>query len=179
MPRVRLTDIVVSQLKKCGTYYDATTPAFGVRVGKKRKTFFVIRGRDRLRTNVGHYPAINLADARKEAKRLLTEELAKGDRMTFDTAWALYKPTLEDKKPRTQQSYLRVVEKHLQPPLGRKKLSQIEYEDITIITDKLPRGERRNTLAVGRTFFRWCVNLRRGERLFRPLAGELRSFHFG
>ena len=28
--RLRFTDITVSQLKNCGTYYDETTPAFGI-----------------------------------------------------------------------------------------------------------------------------------------------------
>jgi hypothetical protein len=55
MPKLRFTDVAVSQLKERGTYYDITTPAFGVRIGKNRKTFFVIRGRERQRTNVGHY----------------------------------------------------------------------------------------------------------------------------
>jgi integrase len=171
MPRLRFTDISVSQLKERGTYFDETTPAFGVRVGKTRKTFFVIRGRERLRTNIGHYPTITLADARKEAKRLLTEEPTKGDRMTFDAAWDLYKPTLDAKKPRTKHDYVRVIEKHFRPTLGRKKLSQIEYEDITAITDILPAGERRNTLAVGRTFFRWCVKPPRRFIKHSPLEG--------
>lgn len=72
MPRLHMTDIVVSRLKTCGTYFDETTPAFGLRVGKSKKTWFVIRGRERLRTNVGHYPALVRAGARKEARRLLT-----------------------------------------------------------------------------------------------------------
>jgi integrase len=171
MPKLRFTDISVSQLKERGTYYDLTTPAFGVRVGKNRKTFFVIRGRGRLRTNVGHYPAMSLADARKEARRLLIEEPTKGDRMTFDAAYDLYKATLDSKKPRTRHDYIRVLEKHLKPSLGHTKLSQIEYEGITAITDALPTGERRNTLAVGRTFFRWCVKPPRRYIKHSPLEG--------
>ena len=68
MPKLHMTDVVVSRLKLSGSYYDATTPAFGLRVGKNRKTWFVVRGRERLRTNVGQYPAISLADARKEVQ---------------------------------------------------------------------------------------------------------------
>ncbi len=76
MPRIHLTDIAVSRLSAPGTYYDETTPAFGLRVGKNRKTWFVIRGRKRLRTTIGRYSehGVSLADARKEAKRLLAEE---------------------------------------------------------------------------------------------------------
>jgi hypothetical protein len=57
MPKLHMTDIVVSRLKEPGTYYDQTTPAFALRVGKNRKTWFVIRGRERLRTNIGNYKA--------------------------------------------------------------------------------------------------------------------------
>lgn len=41
MPKLHMTDVVVSRLKECGTFYDLSTPAFGLRVGKTRKTWFV------------------------------------------------------------------------------------------------------------------------------------------
>ncbi len=71
MPVTHLTDIVVSRLQEPGTYFDKTTPAFGIRVGKNRKTWIVIRGRERVRTRIGHYPAVSLAKARKQALVLL------------------------------------------------------------------------------------------------------------
>src|SRR3984893_16097649 len=91
MPVTHLTDVVVSRLKTPGTYFDETTPAFAIRVGKNRKTWFVIRGRERERTNIGQYPQMGLADARKEAKQLLTEELAKHSKMTFAAAYEHFK----------------------------------------------------------------------------------------
>jgi hypothetical protein len=45
MPRVRLTDISISKLpqgKVRVTYWDESLPAFGVRVGARRKTFIVV-----------------------------------------------------------------------------------------------------------------------------------------
>jgi integrase len=171
MPRVHMTDIVVSRLKQLGTYYDQTTPAFGLRVGKNRKTWFVIRGRHRLRTNIGLYPAVSLADARKQARVLLTVQPIKGDRMTFNLAYDLYKETLKAKKPRTQHDYIRALDGYLKPALGFKKLSDIEYEDITAITEPLARSVKRNTLAVGRTFFRWCVRPPRRYIKHSPLEG--------
>jgi hypothetical protein len=38
--KLHMTDIVVSRLKERGTYFDETTPAFGLRVGKNRKMWF-------------------------------------------------------------------------------------------------------------------------------------------
>jgi hypothetical protein len=45
MPHVRLTDIAIVKLpqqKAQITYWDETLPAFGVRVGARRKTFIVV-----------------------------------------------------------------------------------------------------------------------------------------
>jgi integrase len=166
-----MTDVVVSGLKTTATYYDEKTPAFGLRVGKTRKTWFVVRGRERLQTKIGQYPFLSLADARKEARRLLTEKLTVMERITFDAAYELYKVGLASRKERTQYDYKRVLEGYLQPSLGKKKLSDISYEDITAITDPLSRGEKRNTLAVGRTFFRWCVRPPRRYIKHSPLEG--------
>jgi integrase len=171
MPKLHMTDVVVLRLKSSGTYYDDTTPAFGLRVGKNRKTWFVVRGRERLRTNIGQYPTVSLADARKEARKLLTEEPTKADRITFNEAYDIYKEALKSRKERTQYDYKRVLEKYLQPKLGTKKLFNILYDDITAITDPLTRSERRNTLAVGRTFFRWCVRPPRRYLKHSPLEG--------
>jgi integrase len=166
-----MTDVVVSRLKTSDTYYDETTPAFGLRVGKNRKTWFVVRGRERLQTKIGQYPFVSLADARKEARRLLTEKLIVAERFTFNEAYEQFKVALTSRKERTQYDYKRVLEGYLQPVLGKKKLSDISYEDITAITDPLSRGEKRNTLAVGRTFFRWCVRPPRRYIQHSPLEG--------
>ena len=78
MPVTHLTDVVVSRLKTPGTYYDESTPAFAIRVGKNRKTWVVIRGRERERTNIGKYPQLGLADARKEAA-IVARQMSAGD----------------------------------------------------------------------------------------------------
>jgi hypothetical protein len=58
MPRVRLTDITISKLpqqKAQITYWDEGLPAFGVRVGARRKTFIVVvNGGHRIK--LGNYP---------------------------------------------------------------------------------------------------------------------------
>jgi integrase len=173
MPKTHLTDVVVSRLKIPGTYFDESTPAFAIRVGKNRKTWFVIRGRERERTNIGQYPAVSLADARKEAKKLLTEEPAKHSKMTFAGAYEEFKEAIKTKKPRTQRDYKRVIDKYLLPKLGSKKLSELEYEDFTRITDKLAPSEKSHCPAVARTFLRWCVKPPRRYIAHSPLEGVL------
>ena len=166
---VHFTDVVISRLAEPGIYYDTTTPGFGVRVGKNRKVWVVVRGKQRQRIKIGRYPTMTLADARKKAKGLLLEEPKRHDRMTFDQAYELYKPDMERLKPRTQRDYKRMLEKFLQPELGKKRLTDIAYEDITAIADKT--AEKRNCLAVVRTFFRWCVRPPRRYVPHSPLEG--------
>ena len=43
MPKIGLTDLSVRSLKE-GLYFDTKTPAFGIRVGKNRKTWLVAIG---------------------------------------------------------------------------------------------------------------------------------------
>jgi integrase len=167
---IHLTDLVVSRLKEPGIYYDDTTPAFGIRVGKHRKAWIITRGKDRERISLGLYPQMSLADARKEAKKRLAEEPVKESRITFEQAYEQYKPVLATKKPRTQIDYRRALEKCLLP-LAKKRLCDIEYETVIEITDKLGPSDRRNTLAVGRTFFRWCVKPPRRYIKSSPLEG--------
>jgi integrase len=171
MPVTHLTDVVVSRLKTPGSYFDETTPAFGIRVGKNRKTWIVMRGVQRQRVRVGHYPAMSLADARKEAKKLLTEEPTKHSKMTFAAACDEYKEAIKAKKPRTQRDYKRILDKYLLPKLGKKKLSDIEYEDVSAIAAKLKVSEKSHCLAVARTFLRWCVQPPRRYLPHSPLEG--------
>jgi hypothetical protein len=155
VPKAHLTDIAVSRLRTPGTYFDDATPAFGLRVGKHRKTWIVMRGKERVRTKIGHYPTVSLADARKQAKELLTETPTKNERVTFDMAYDVYKrETLPSKKLRTQDDYQRVLGKHLQPRLGGKRLSEITYDNVAAIAGALSKSEKRHCLAVDRTFFR-------------------------
>ncbi len=77
MTKLRLNDIVVRHLSQESgqkRYFDETLPGFGVTVGTRAKTFFVLRGAKRQLTTIGRYPEISLADARNEAKRLLVQE---------------------------------------------------------------------------------------------------------
>lgn len=157
MPALHFTEIAVQRLKQIGEHYDTSTPAFGIRVGKKRKTWFVIRSKERLRTTIGRYPEMSLADARKEAKRLLTEAPTRNSRIKFGEAYELWKASIETKKPRTQRGYKRLMEKHFLPKLKNKRLPDLTYEDVTEQTDHLPKGEQAHALAVARIFLRWCV----------------------
>src|SRR5256885_690167 len=109
MPQLHLTDVVVQRLNTVGIYYDTTTPAFGIRVGKHRKAWVITRGADRERVTLGKYPAMSLAEARKQAKKLLAEEPTTRGKVTFNEAYEGWKQTLAAKKNRTRKDYERVM----------------------------------------------------------------------
>ncbi|MFK4535166.1 hypothetical protein ABIA00_003349 [Bradyrhizobium ottawaense] len=66
MPILGLTDLAVQSLKP-GLYMDRKTPAFGLRVGKRRKTWIVLKEPNRTKIRLGHYPHLKLAEARRRA----------------------------------------------------------------------------------------------------------------
>ncbi|MGI8568031.1 MAG: integrase arm-type DNA-binding domain-containing protein [Methylocella sp.] len=43
------------------------TPSFGIRIGKRRKTWLVVKDQTRTKIRLGHFPSMSLADARKKA----------------------------------------------------------------------------------------------------------------
>jgi hypothetical protein len=72
VPTIRLTDVSVKALKpseKYLTYFSDITPGFGIRVGKRSRTWIVMRGRARERVKLGTYPHLSLAEpARRRCK---------------------------------------------------------------------------------------------------------------
>jgi hypothetical protein len=61
-----LTDLTVRNLPQ-GLHFDARLTSFGIRVGKTKKTWVVIKGANRTKASLGHYPALSLHDARRKA----------------------------------------------------------------------------------------------------------------
>lgn len=172
MPHVHFTDIAVSALRTAGTYYDETTPAFGLRVGKNRKTWFVVRGRERIRTTIGRYPAVTLAEARKEAKKLLLETPTKHANIKLGGAYEQYKlEHLAGRKPRTQADYQRLFGKYFIPSLGTKRLSELTYEQLVECVKDAAETEAAYALVVCRAFLRWCVRPPRRYIPHSPLEG--------
>jgi integrase len=171
MARLHLTDVVVQRLKTPGIYYDETTPAFGVRVGKNRKTWVITRGTDRQRIAIGRYPIMSLAEARKEAKKRLVEEPAPRGGLTFAEAYEEYEATLTTKKPKTQTEYKRLLGKYFIPRLGKKRLRELTYEQVVACVADAAPSEAAHALVVCRAFLRWCVKPPRRYIPHSPLEG--------
>lgn len=169
--RVHLTDVVVQRLKSIGIYHDTTTPAFGIRVGKNRKAWVITRGKDRQRITIGQYPSMGLADARKEAKKLLTQEATDTKSPTFAEAYDRYKEALTSRKPRTQAEYKRLIDKYFVPELGKRRLADLTYDLVVGCVKEASRSEAAHALVVCRAFLRWCVKPPRRYIPHSPLEG--------
>lgn len=89
MAKISLTDMGV-QKPTAGTYFDARTPAFGIRVGKHRKTWIATKGKDRRVITLGHYPAVSLSDARKRAYKVFLAPEEARSTITFPEAKEAY-----------------------------------------------------------------------------------------
>jgi integrase len=169
---LHLTDFSIRSLappaKGQKDYFDKGLAGFGLRVSQGgTRSFFVFLGKasSRERHSIGRYGIISLAEARTEAKRLLAEQTLghiKPKSILFSEAQTkfeeLHFPSL---KERTRKDYKRVLDVRL-AKLHSYKLTDITFEDVTKITDKLVKTPREqfHTLVVAGTFFKWCVRRR-------------------
>lgn len=163
MPVLHLTDIAVRALKPTDgyvSYWDDTTPGFGVRVGKRSKTWMVMRGRNRERISIGKYGDLSLAEARAEAKRLLsTAPEPKAVALTFAKARERFiEENYRETKPRTKAEAERLLKKHFNG-LDHRQLHSIDDADVKKQLDKLSDtpSEQLHAFRTARCFFRWCV----------------------
>ena len=168
MPRkIHLTDLALRALPFSDTqvtYWDDTFPAFGVRIGKRSKTFIVVRDGGR-RLKIGEFPAKSLKDARHEARLKLLQP-APPDPVTANVmaahALSVFLESRKSKtKPRTHREIELILNKHLLPAIGNHLLRDIKTEDITDVTDSLLQNgtpSAANHLhSAAKTFFNWAV----------------------
>jgi hypothetical protein len=117
-------------------------PNFGVRVGKRRKTFVLLVGEARQRVSLGLYPDTTLADARKMARERMAERTLRVQRpapLSFTDVLTLFLATYSKQHhaPRTAHECKRILERHFNQPLERRELSSIRAGEIASIIDGL------------------------------------------
>ncbi len=165
---MKLTDLLIKKLKAPTTgqktYYDDTLAGFGLRVSQGgSKSFVIVYGEKRKRKTLGRYPAMTLANARVEAKKVQGEVLSVvivGNglpAMHFDEARECF---LSDSKvrtkPKTFEEYDRLLRKHFS---YNKQLVEITRQDImaaVAVLSKKPSVEQHAFVAI-RTMMNWCV----------------------
>lgn len=177
MPSLNLTELSVRALKGSDsyiTYWDTSTPGFGVRVGKRSKTWTVMRGRSRERITIGRYPDLSVAEARAEAKRRLAEtDTVKQATKTFTEAREEFlEQNYRDAAPLTKYQVSRLLEKHFKS-LEAMQLTEIDDADIKKALDKLSDrpSEQLHAYRSIRAFLTWCVRPPRRYIRHSPMEG--------
>jgi Arm DNA-binding domain len=152
---VRLTDLTVRSLSE-GVYFDERTPGFGILIGKRRKTWLVVKGRGRVRVRLGHYPTLSLAEARRKALVALgttdTTTPSIGFLEARDAFLETHGATL---RPLSRYQLNRTIKRYFN---WRKPLENITHEDVaTVIEGIEAKSEAAHALKDIKTFFNWCI----------------------
>jgi hypothetical protein len=131
--KIHFTDLALRALPFSDTqvtYWDRSFPTFGLRVGRRSKTFIVVRNGGR-RVKIGDYARKSLKDARLEARRVLAERIPDRNPLGIPAAQALTL-FLDDRKkknkPSTYGETERLLNKHLLPLLEGRLLPDITTE---------------------------------------------------
>jgi integrase len=161
-----------------GIIWDDALKGFGLRTGKKTKSFIVLVASGR-RKRIGRYPLLSVADARAAARKFLAEktlgrvlpthtafedavEQFLGDRSVRPSTLAMYKWNLKRFK------------------FGRKSVGDITPNDVLRSLKDLSSSNKEHAFRVGRTFFAWCfqqhfVDRSPMERMQPPAPGKDRD----
>ncbi len=172
--RIQFTELAISRLSKPGIHYDAVVRAFGIRIGKTSKTFFVIKDGGR-RTTIGRYPRIDLKSARRKAQQILLEEPAAAPSNTFTDALTIYRTThMTTMRDKTRIEQDRIISTYWKP-LHARQLASITRSDIAVILDTLVDKRKRWLRTTGAGFaFRLTGGGSGGDaarRWWRPVPG--------
>jgi integrase len=103
---------------------------------------------------------MSLQEARRRLLALKSAKPTPRRETTFLEAYEAFKTVhCSQKKERTQRDYIRMLDVHFLPALRHMRLDAIDHRQIARITDSLIEtpGECSHAIAVGRTFFKFCV----------------------
>lgn len=161
----------------CGRtdYFDQKQKGLGLRVGKSRKTWFVMYrvsgDRSLKRLTMGLYPAMSLAEAREKARAFLVE-VDKGNDPANLKQKEKKAPTVTDlvseylekhaSHKRSQYEDKRILEKDILPAWGKRKAFDIRRRDVIRLLDKIiERGapiQANRTLALIRKLYNFGIS---------------------
>lgn len=151
--KLNFTDLSLRSLPE-GEYWDTKLQAFGLRVGKTSRTFFLKKNNRRIK--LGRFPSMTLQSARTRAMGLKSDnspvssniKLGEGIDLFLSTHCKTHRPA-----SKFQAEYLfRKLE-----PLRPRKLSQVTTHDLTAILDVQKPSTANHLFKMCRTFFRFCV----------------------
>lgn len=164
--KLRLTDIAIKKLsppqQRQVTYWDETTPGFGLRCSSKSKSFVVMFGQKRRLKTLGRYPELSLSEARTKAKKFFVEYEEGGlaptqAEISFEDAKTQFLTDCEGRnKPRTVSDYRRLLNKHFNFKSAIKDVSRAQVMKVVSGLSSTPSEQSHAYVAI-RTMMNWCV----------------------
>ena len=193
MPRLKLTKAVIDALPvapKDTVFWDASLPAFGVKVTPLgRKVFIVLyrvagAGSKLRKFTIGPYGRVTLAMARVQAQKIFAARLEGRDpatekresrrRIIVDQVTDLLEAYIQQRVAHLRSA--RIVSNRLRREAGsrwaNKSIHEIKKRDVIDLVNEISLrspGAAHRTLKALRTFFKWCVG--RGIIDFSPADG--------
>ena len=175
---MRLTDLQIKKLKppKKGqkAYFDEGLPGFGVRISQGgTKSFIVMHGARRRLKTIGRYPAMRLAEARQEAKRVQVSVV--NEPLSLSTMEPVGFPEASDhflrecegrNRARTVSDYRRLLTRHFPFDAAVSEVGRRELMGVISSLARTPAEQQHAYVAV-RTMLNWCV--RQGLLEISPL----------
>ena len=137
---------------------------FGCRISQAGTRAFVVLVASGRPKTIGRYPLMSLADARREARRLLAEKTLGRTHPThtaFEDVRESYLAHCANcvragtMRPSTFKNYKLLLENYL--PFARKSLADITPRQITHELNKLTPSMKEHAFRAARTFFKHCV----------------------
>lgn len=139
---MRINELTIKQLpfSESGQkkYRDDGLPGFGVVVGKRKKTFFIMYGKDRRTKTLGTWPDMTVKDARLEAVAVLSGPAPKKRNTPL---------------PEARDAFLEDCRRRLRPATAERyhyALKDIDLTD-TSISDA-------TTVKCLKAFYNWCID---------------------
>ena len=203
MPIASLTAASIARMKPPETgqveYYDRRLPSFGVRLSYQgTKSWFVMTRLDGklMRVTLGRYPALSLAAAREEARRVVNLSAAGKDprriraeakqkrlqdrRNTFDVCADEFLERHVERRLRasTHREYRRILKGEDTRIWRDRPISEITKRDVLDVIEGIEArgspGAAKRALVYLRKFFNWCAER---DVITTPPTDRLRSPH--
>jgi hypothetical protein len=154
MAIIALTDLAISKLPFGPQYaiWDKTLPTFGLRIGKRSKTF-VLKHRNHYFV-LGRYPIIRLKEAREEARRRLALKYFPQPAIPTKTAIEQF---LAAQRTRVRPASYEIFRYHLNEHFPTLALSALTPPDIRRAISAFPPSKANKAFMAFRAFLNWCV----------------------
>ena len=161
--RIRLTDLAVKKLSSPPngqqTYWDETTPGFGVRCSTRSKSYVVMFGENRRLKTLGRVTDLALSDARKRAKLLLSSQAVAGSETPEYDYEAVVAEYIDDCRRRLRGTTLKGYELYLGNIAFKGPVSKVTQGEVLRAIEGYTRSPSSQNYAFTtfKVFFNWLV----------------------